>query len=82
MVRWEYRVLHDVEAHELNEIGDEGWEIITAEFDEEGDIFSALAKRPSGGGGGSSGGSAGGNRRRRRRGGNKGGNGGNIGPMT
>ncbi len=79
MTRWEYRVLHDLSLPQLNELGEEGWEIVTAEFDDEGEIFSALAKRGRSGGGG------GGDRkrsRRRRGGGGGGGGGGNIGPMT
>ena len=81
MPRWEYRVLHDTQAHELSEIGDEGWEIVTVEFDDEGEILNAFAKRQKSGGGG--GGGGGGGRRRRRRGGG-GGNKGNemIGPMS
>lgn len=83
MARWEYRVLHDLAAHELNDLGDEGWEFVTVEFDDEGEILNAFAKRPKGGGGGNSGGGGGGGRRRRRRsGGNKGGSGHAIGPMT
>ena len=78
MARWEYRVLQDIALPELNELGEEGWEVVTAEFDDEGEIFSALAKRQRNDGGG-----GGGRRRRRRRGG--GGGGGNqqdIGPMS
>lgn len=82
MARWEYRVLHDLAAHELNDLGDEGWEFVTVEFDDEGEILNAFAKRPKGGGGGNSGGGGGGRRRRRRGGGNKGGSGHAIGPMT
>ena len=75
MVRWEYRVLHDLAAHELAELGDEGWEFVTVEFDDEGEILNALAKRQkSGGGGGSNS-----RRRRRRRGGGGGGGGGGSG---
>ncbi len=86
MGRWEYRVLHDLPAHELNELGDEGWEFVTVEFDDEGEILNAFAKRAKGGGGGggnSGGGGGGGNRKRRRRGGGKqSGSGHPIGPMT
>ena len=88
MVRWEYRVLHDLTAPELSEIGDDGWEFVTVEFDDDGEILNAFAKRPrGGGGGGGSGGGGGGegNRRRRRRKGGGGGGGGNqqpIGPMS
>ena len=88
MARWEYRVLHDIPAHQLNEIGDDGWEMVTVEFDDEGEILNAFAKRPKGGGGGGGGeGGGGGSRRRRRKGGgggNKGGGGGQhrIGPMS
>jgi len=83
MVRWEYRVLHDLTAPELSDIGDEGWEFVTVEFDDDGDILNAFAKRPkSGGGGGNSGGGGGDARRRRRRkGGGGGGGGGNHGPI-
>jgi len=84
MVRWEYRVLHDLTAPELGEIGEEGWEITTVEFDEDGEVLNAFAKRPLSGGGGGGGG-GGGRRRRRRGGGGGGGGGGNkapIGPMT
>ncbi|HCP47077.1 MAG TPA: hypothetical protein DIU15_13610 [Deltaproteobacteria bacterium] len=72
MVRWEYRVLHDLAAHELAELGDEGWEFVTVEFDDEGDILNAFAKRQKSGSG-SRGGGGGGGRRRRRRGGGGGG---------
>ena len=88
MGRWEYRVLHDLPAHELNELGDEGWEFVTVEFDDEGEILNAFAKRSKGGGnsgnsGDSGGGGGGGNRnKRRRRGGNKPNSGRPIGPMT
>jgi len=84
MGRWEYRVLHDLPAHELNELGDEGWEFVTVEFDDEGEILNAFAKRSKGGGGGgNSGGGGGGNRnKRRRRGGKKPSSGHPIGPMT
>jgi hypothetical protein len=85
MARWEYRVLHDLPAHELNELGDEGWEFVTVEFDDEGEILNAFAKRSKdgGSGGGGSGGGGGGNRRRRRRTGNKKPSSGHaIGPMT
>lgn len=78
MARWEYRVLTDIALPELNELGEEGWEVVTAEFDDEGEIFSALAKRPRNDGGG---GGGGGRRRRRRRGGG-GGNQQDIGPMS
>ncbi len=80
MPRWEYRVLHDTPAHELNEIGDEGWEIVTVEFDDEGEILNAFAKRPKSGGGG--GGGGGGGRRRRRRGGGGNKSQDHIGPMS
>lgn len=84
MARWEYRVLHDLPAHELNELGDQGWEFVTVEFDDEGEILNAFAKRAKDGGGGSGGGGGGGGRRRRRRGGgNKsGGSQHHIGPMS
>jgi len=85
MARWEYRVLHDLPAHELNELGDEGWEIVMVEFDDEGEILNAFAKRSKDGGGGGAGGGGGGSRRRRRRGGGGSGNRGNqhvIGPMS
>lgn len=86
-MRWEYRVLHDLQAPELAELGEEGWEIIAAEFDDDGEIWSALAKRPKHGGGGEGGqgggGGGGGGRRRRRRGPGGGQGGGNrIGQMT
>ncbi len=82
MVRWEYRVLHDLQAHELNSLGEEGWEFVTVEFDDEGDILNAFVKRPkSGGSGGGGGGGGGGSRRRRRRGGG-GGKQPQIGPMS
>lgn len=91
MPRWEYRVLHDTPAPELNELGADGWEVVTVEFDDEGEILNAFAKRSVGGGGGAGGGGgggggAGGNRPRRRRR-NKGGGGGGgghkhpVGPM-
>jgi len=84
MARWEYRVLHDLPAHELNELGEEGWEFVTVEFDDEGEILNAFAKRAKGGGGGSGGGGGGGGgrSRRRRRGGKSSGSGHAIGPMT
>ena len=83
MAKWEYRVFHDLTAPELAPIGEEGWEFITVEFDDDGEILNALAKRPrsgsgaggssstGGGGGGGGGGSGpgGAGRRRRRRGG-------------
>jgi len=97
MPRWEYRVLHDTPTPELNELGDEGWEVVTVEFDDEGEILNALAKRSVGGGGdgggrggGGGGGGGGGQSRRRRRnkpqggGGGGGGGGGHkhpVGPM-
>ncbi len=88
-MRWEYRVLHDLNAVELNELGDEGWEVVTVEFDDEGEVLNAFAKRPkdSGASGGQGGGPGGGQRRRRRRkpSGGQGGGGGNqhpIGPMS
>lgn len=68
MPRWEYRVLHDTQAHELNELGEEGWEVVTVEFDDEGEVLNAFARRTKDGGGqGSGGGGAGGGGRRRRR---------------
>ena len=79
MTRWEYRVLTDIALPELNDLGEEGWEVVTAEFDDEGEIFSALAKRTISGGGG--GGGGGGRKRRRRRGGGGGGGGGGNGPI-
>ncbi len=85
MPRWEYRVLHDLTAPELAEFGDDGWEFVTVEFDDEGEILNAFAKRPKdGGGGGNQGGGGGGGRRRRRRkgGGGGGGNQQPIGPMS
>lgn len=87
-MRWEYRVLHDLNAAELNELGDEGWELVTVEFDDEGEILNAFAKRPKDGGGSQGGGGpggGGGQRRRRRRkpsGGQGGGNQHPIGPMS
>jgi len=92
--RWEYRIFHDLTAPDLNPLGDEGWEFVTVEFDDEGEILNAFAKRPksgggqggqSGGGGGGGGGQGGGRRRRRRGKGSGGGGGGDrhpIGPMT
>jgi hypothetical protein len=90
--KWEYRIFHDLTAPELNPLGLEGWDFVTVEFDDEGEILNAFAKRSLGGGqpsaGGSQGGGgggAGGNRRRRRRpnkGGQGGGSGHHIGPMT
>jgi hypothetical protein len=94
MTRWEYRVLQDVALPELNELGEEGWEVITAEFDDEGEIFSALAKRSRQGDGGNRKRGGGGGRRRRGGGGGGGGGGaggggagggggnGNVGPMS
>ena len=87
MTRWEYRIFHDLTAPDLNPLGEEGWEFVTVEFDDEGDILNAFAKRPrSGGQGGQGGGGGGGGRRRRRRGKGGGGGGGGdqhrIGPMT
>lgn len=71
MVRWEYRVLSDVSAPELNDLGDDGWEIVAVEWDDDGEILNAFAKRPrdggGGGGGNGGGGNGGGNNRRRRR---------------
>lgn len=83
MPRWEYRVLHDTQAHELTEIGEEGWEVVTVEFDDEGEVLNAFAKRPKSGSGGSGGGGSSGRSRRRRRG-SSGGNKGQemIGPMS
>jgi len=87
--RWEYRIFHDLTAPELNPLGEEGWEFVTVEFDDEGDILNAFAKRSrSGQGQGGGGGGGGGQRRRRRRGKSGGGGGGGggdshrIGPMT
>ena len=88
MTRWEYRVLQDISVPELNELGEDGWEVITAEFDDDGEIFSALAKRPRQGEGGrkrsggasASGGGGGGGGRRRRGGSGGNGGGGNVGP--
>ncbi|MCO4769087.1 MAG: hypothetical protein KDA24_03590 [Deltaproteobacteria bacterium] len=89
--KWEYRIFHDLTAPELNPLGLEGWDFVTVEFDDEGEILNAFAKRPLGGGGqqGGSGGGGGGGGRRRRRRPNKGGGGGqqgggsghHIGPM-
>ena len=73
MTRWEYRVLLDISLPALNDLGEEGWEVVTAEFDDEGGIFSALAKRTRSGGGSSGGG--GGDRKRSRRRRSPGGNG-------
>ena len=81
--RWEYRIFHDLTAPELNPLGEEGWEFVTVEFDDEGDILNAFAKRSRSGQG-----QGGGQRRRRRRGKSGGGGGGGggdshrIGPMT
>ena len=80
MPRWEYRVLHDITSPDLASIGEEGWEIFSIEFDDDGEIFAAVAKRPIGGGGGGGGGGGqpgqgNGGRRRRRRGGGGGGGG-------
>jgi|GEM_PF-2282826 len=89
--KWEYRIFHDLTAPDLNPLGLEGWEFVTVEFDDEGEILNAFAKRVLGGGQASNqgGGGGGGSRRRRRRsgggGGNKGQGGGSghpIGPMT
>ena len=92
MVRWEYRVLHVLTAPELADIGEDGWEFVTVEFDDDGEILNAFAKRPKGGGGGGNHGSGGGGggggggdgqrRRRRRKGGGGGGNPNVIGPMS
>jgi hypothetical protein len=93
-MKWEYRILHDLTAMDLGEIGEDGWDIVTVEFDDEGEILNAFAKRPLGSGGGQGGqgagpGGGGQRRRRNRRGGGQGGQGGQggggghrIGPMT
>ncbi len=91
--RWEYRIFHDLTAPELNPLGEEGWEFVTVEFDDEGDILNAFAKRSLSSqgqnqGASGSGGGGGGNQQRRRRrrgkpeGGQGGGEGHRIGPMT
>lgn len=87
--KWEYRIFHDLTAPDLNPLGLEGWDFVTVEFDDEGEILNAFAKRQlSGGGqgGGGQGGGGGGSNRRRRRRPNKGSQGGgeghHIGPMT
>jgi uncharacterized membrane protein YgcG len=82
MTRWEYRVLHDIALPELNALGEDGWEVVTAEFDDEGEIFSALAKRIRQGGDGGARKRGGGRRRRGGGGQGGGGGGGNIGPMS
>mgnify|MGYP006919656469 CR=1 FL=1 len=91
VTRWEYRILHDLTAPELNPLGEDGWEFVTVEFDDDGEILNAFAKRPmngggqpssTGGGGGQGGGGGGpgnGGRRRRRRTGGAGGKGGGQG---
>ena len=86
--KWEYRIFHDLTAPELNPLGLEGWDFVTVEFDDEGEILNAFAKRPLGGGGGGGGGQGGGGgggggrrRRRRSKGGQGGGQGHHIGPM-
>ena len=64
-MQWEYKVFRELPEAELNDIGDEGWDIVTAEFtEEEGVLTNVLAKRSRGGRGG--GGRGGGGRGRRR----------------
>ena len=43
--KWEYRIFHDLTAPDLNPLGLEGWEFVTVEFDDEGEILNAFAKR-------------------------------------
>ena len=82
MVRWEYRIFHDLTAPELNGLGDEGWDFVTIEFDDEGEILNAFAKRQKSGGGGGGGGGGRSRKRRRSSGGQGGGSGHHIGPMS
>lgn len=63
-MQWEYKVFRELPEEELNEIGDEGWDIVTAEFAEEGVLTNVLAKRSLGRGGRGRGGGGGRGRRR------------------
>ncbi len=65
-MQWEYRIYGDLPEDELNDLGAEGWEIVTAEFGEEGTLTNVLAKRSRGGGGRGRGGGRGGRRRQQR----------------
>jgi hypothetical protein len=51
-MQWEYVVIRELPEDELNQLGGEGWEIITAGFGEEGALVDVLAKRSRGRGGG------------------------------
>ena len=49
-MQWEYMVFRELPEAELNDIGDEGWDIVNAEFtEEEGVLTNVLAKRSRGG---------------------------------
>jgi hypothetical protein len=55
-MQWEYRIYRELPEGSLNNIGGEGWEIISAEFGEDdGILVDVLAKRSKGGGGGGGG---------------------------
>ncbi len=66
-MHWEYQVFRELPEEELNDIGAEGWEIISASFGEDGVLVDVLAKRGRGGGG-RGGGRGGGGRGRRSKG--------------
>jgi hypothetical protein len=51
-MQWEYVVIRELPEDELNQLGGEGWEIITAGFGEEDALVDVLAKRSLGRGGG------------------------------
>ncbi len=62
-MQWQYRVFRELPEAELDDIGGEGWEIISATFaEEDGILLDVLAKRGIGGrgrGGGRGGGGRG-----------------------
>ncbi len=68
-MQWEYRIYRELPESSLNNIGGEGWEIISADFGEDdGILVDVLAKRSKGGGGGGRGGRGRGGGRGRKRG--------------
>lgn len=41
---WEYNIVHNCAVHELNEYGEQGWEVIQ-QFKNDGNTWSYLMKR-------------------------------------
>lgn len=65
-MQWEYKIYRELPEENLNSIGGDGWEIISATFGEDEMLVDVLAKRAIGGRGGRGG--RGGGRGGRRKG--------------